>query len=193
MSRSRSMNALLAVRGGSRSNSTASAEQNGDLRDLANCLFGAGIHVVNCDIDGQFTNFFSTSAKEASVGRLFAGAEDVQLRQMEQEVVSKGVSKKARLVLKRIRHGRVLKDEAEAERVVKFDVTMNPRFNENGVISGTTSVLVDLGTGEDESEVDRLRKRVSELEDLNHSLNSAKRVAEDAEHAKSDFLAIMSQ
>ncbi len=187
--RSRSASSVLAVH--------PQDDRNNDLRDLAHLFTGAGIHVANCDSKGVFTKFFSITEKEVAIGKnareLFTGFDSEQLQEMVKDVAAKGTSRKAQLKLKNINHGRVLKDDDdEAKRYCKFDVTVSPRVDILGKIIGASIVFVDLGSDED-SEVVALKIRIRELEELNLSVNAAKNIAEDSEHAKADFLAMMSQ
>jgi hypothetical protein len=174
------------------------------LHYLADRIFlaEAVIHISHSDLNGRFTRFFNVTSLSSAIGKtvddLFSAGDSKNgdlsgLHTLTQEAIKSGSIQKARLRL-RVKAGSVVK---------WFDVTVSPRRDpsQNNAIVGASAVFIDLGSATETEALElQLRTRITELEELNRTLLSAKEIAESARkaaefigQAKADFLAMMSQ
>ncbi len=162
-------------------------------------LAEAGIHISHADLQGCFTQFFDITSVPAAIGKhlddLFLVEKEAKLQQLAELAKSTGKVQKARMKLR-------IFSRQSAHTPSWFEVNIFPRRDpfSSGVV-GVTAIFIDLGSVNASDQLEsQLRLRIKELEDLNNALVCAKdiaqfaqKTAENAEHAKSDFLAMMSQ
>jgi hypothetical protein len=191
---------------------SAPAQSVGDHLNAASAavqeieLAEAGIHISQADLKGCFTQFFDITSVSAAVGKhlddLFLADKEAKLQQLADLVISTNKVQKARLKLRLFSQSKISVTQTATRPPRWFEVSIFPkRHPTTSVVVGVTAIFIDLGSESASGELEaQLRLRIKELEDLNAALihakdiaQSAQKSAENAEHAKSDFLAMMSQ
>ncbi len=164
-------------------------------------LAEAGIHISHADFKGVFTQFFDVTSVSMAIGKrlddLFLADKQTKLQQLAEAAISSGKVQKARLKL------RLFNQNKSPQIASWFEVSIFPRrqSQSSSEVIGVTAIFIDLGSENESAELEaQLRLRIAELEQLNCALvfakdsaQSAQITAENAERAKSDFLAMMSQ
>jgi signal transduction histidine kinase len=158
------------------------------------------VHVAFADLSLRFTQFFNVGTIEEAIGKrpdevYQAEGNQQKLDSMATQCTATGATQKARM---RLYSPNMPGLQLPSPRW--FEVVVSPRFDAKNNITGAFAIFIDLGETTENLQEDSLLARVSQLEGLNVGLQTAKdeadsgrKIAEQTDRSKSEFLAMMSQ